>query len=206
MSLARCWPRSSSTSASQARRPPRAGQQAAPAPTHCSGPSAAVPGLHCPAALRLPPPLAVWLINYKHFLSWKPFPGSWIPDPSTVEFSVAKATFYFKVAPACHPCRWWFHLSLLPLLPLAGTAPPCCHPPANCQLLPATCHPPPPSAAACCPPPTESPPPPLLCARWLWRWLWPPSPRASPPSSPPAWRWAPARWPSATPSCASCPA
>ncbi|EFN55787.1 hypothetical protein CHLNCDRAFT_145247 [Chlorella variabilis] len=66
----------------------------------CSGPSAAVPGLHCPAALRLPPPLAVWLINYKHFLSWKPFPGSWIPDPSTVEFSVAKATFYFKVAVA----------------------------------------------------------------------------------------------------------
>jgi hypothetical protein len=44
--------------------------------------------------------IAVWLINYRHFLSWKPFPGSWIPDPSTLEFSVAKATFYFKVAVA----------------------------------------------------------------------------------------------------------
>lgn len=40
---------------------------------------------------------AVWLINYKHFLSWKTLPGSWLPDLSTVEFSVAKATFYFKV-------------------------------------------------------------------------------------------------------------
>ena len=40
---------------------------------------------------------AVWLINYRHFLSWKPLAGSWIPDPSTIEFSVSKATFYFKV-------------------------------------------------------------------------------------------------------------
>lgn len=38
------------------------------------------------------------MINYKHFLSWKTVPGSsWMPDFSTVEFSVAKATFYFKV-------------------------------------------------------------------------------------------------------------
>ena len=44
----------------------------------------------------LPP--AVWLINYRHFLSWKSLPGSsWIPDVTTFEFSVAKATFYFKV-------------------------------------------------------------------------------------------------------------
>ena len=45
-------------------------------------------------------PLAVWLINYRHFLSWKPYPGSWIPDPSTIQFSVGKATFYFKVCGA----------------------------------------------------------------------------------------------------------
>lgn len=44
------------------------------------------------------PPIAVWLINYRHFLSWKSFPGSWIPDPSTLQFSVAKATFYFKAS------------------------------------------------------------------------------------------------------------
>jgi hypothetical protein len=50
-------------------------------------------------ALPLAVARAVWLINYRHFLSWKPFPGSWIPDPSTLEFSVAKATFYFKVLP-----------------------------------------------------------------------------------------------------------
>ena len=41
--------------------------------------------------------IAVWLINYRHFLSWRAYPGSWLPDPSTVEFSIAKATFYFKV-------------------------------------------------------------------------------------------------------------
>ncbi|KAL4853336.1 Calcium-transporting ATPase 2 [Chlorella vulgaris] len=35
--------------------------------------------------------VAVWLINYRHFLSWKSFPGSWIPDPSTLQFSVAVA-------------------------------------------------------------------------------------------------------------------
>ncbi|KAI3437882.1 hypothetical protein D9Q98_000327 [Chlorella vulgaris] len=44
--------------------------------------------------------VAVWLINYRHFLSWKSFPGSWIPDPSTLQFSVAKATFYFKATVA----------------------------------------------------------------------------------------------------------
>ncbi|KAL4420219.1 hypothetical protein ABPG77_011043 [Micractinium sp. CCAP 211/92] len=45
--------------------------------------------------------IAVWVINYRHFLSWKTLPGStWVPDLSTLEFSVAKATFYFKVAVA----------------------------------------------------------------------------------------------------------
>lgn len=45
-------------------------------------------------------PAAVWVINYRHFLSWKALPGStWVPDLSTLEFSVAKATFYFKVRP-----------------------------------------------------------------------------------------------------------
>lgn len=44
--------------------------------------------------------IAVWLINYKHFISWKSYPGSWVPNPATVEFSIAKATFYFKVAVA----------------------------------------------------------------------------------------------------------
>lgn len=39
----------------------------------------------------------VWLINYHHFLSWKTLPGSRLPDLSTVQFSLAKATFYFKV-------------------------------------------------------------------------------------------------------------
>jgi P-type Ca2+ transporter type 2C len=43
----------------------------------------------------------VWVININHFVSWRPLPGwSWIPDPSTIQFSLAKATFYFKVAVA----------------------------------------------------------------------------------------------------------
>jgi hypothetical protein len=46
----------------------------------------------------------VWVINYRHFLSWKPLAGSWIPDPSTIEFSVSKATFYFKVG--AWVCGW----------------------------------------------------------------------------------------------------
>ena len=45
--------------------------------------------------------ILVWLINVHHFLSFKTLPGSnWIPDWSTVQFSLAKATFYFKVAVA----------------------------------------------------------------------------------------------------------
>jgi Ca2+-transporting ATPase len=43
----------------------------------------------------------VWVINIHHFLSYKTLPGStWIPDLSTIQFSLAKATFYFKVAVA----------------------------------------------------------------------------------------------------------
>jgi len=45
--------------------------------------------------------ILVWVINIHHFLSYKTLPGStWIPDLSTVQFSLAKATFYFKVAVA----------------------------------------------------------------------------------------------------------
>lgn len=45
--------------------------------------------------------VAVWVINYHHFLSWKTLPGSsYIPDTTTIEFSLARCTFYFKVAVA----------------------------------------------------------------------------------------------------------
>lgn len=45
--------------------------------------------------------ILVWLINIHHFLSFKTLPGSsWIPDVSTLTFSLSKATFYFKVAVA----------------------------------------------------------------------------------------------------------
>jgi P-type Ca2+ transporter type 2C len=45
--------------------------------------------------------ILVWVINIHHFLSYKTLPGStWIPDLSTIQFSLAKATFYFKVAVA----------------------------------------------------------------------------------------------------------
>ena len=45
--------------------------------------------------------VAVWLINYHHFLSWKVVPGStWIPDLNSIEFSLSRCTFYFKVAVA----------------------------------------------------------------------------------------------------------
>ena len=46
----------------------------------------------------------MWLINYKHFLSWKTLPDSVLPDLSTVQFSVAKATFYFKVGTSVGSC------------------------------------------------------------------------------------------------------
>ena len=44
--------------------------------------------------------VTVWLINYHHFLSWKPLPDSILPDLSTVTFSLAKCTYYFKIAVA----------------------------------------------------------------------------------------------------------
>ena len=44
--------------------------------------------------------ILVWLINIHHFLSFKRIPNSWLPDTTTIEFSFAKATFYFKVAVA----------------------------------------------------------------------------------------------------------
>eukprot|EP00887_Chlorella_sp_A99_P001879 scaffold19.g1879.t1 len=40
--------------------------------------------------------VGVWLINWRHFMTFKTYGGSWVPDPSTVQFSLAKATFYFK--------------------------------------------------------------------------------------------------------------
>lgn len=43
---------------------------------------------------------AVWVINYSHFVSWKPFPGSFIPDLGTVTFSMGRAIYYFKIAVA----------------------------------------------------------------------------------------------------------
>jgi Ca2+-transporting ATPase len=74
--------------------------------THRSPPAAACscPALCLPACLRGCCVPAVWVINYRHFLSWKPLAGSWIPDPSTIEFSVSKATFYFKVG--AWVCGW----------------------------------------------------------------------------------------------------
>jgi hypothetical protein len=42
--------------------------------------------------------VAVWAINYRHFISWEPLPGWFgLPDPATITFSAAKCTFYFKV-------------------------------------------------------------------------------------------------------------
>ena len=44
--------------------------------------------------------VTVWLINYHHFLSWEQKPGSFVPDWSTVRFSVSTCTYYFKIAVA----------------------------------------------------------------------------------------------------------
>lgn len=44
--------------------------------------------------------VTVWLINYHHFLSWKALPDSILPDVSSVTFSLAKCTYYFKIAVA----------------------------------------------------------------------------------------------------------
>lgn len=42
----------------------------------------------------------VWAINYKHFLSWKNYKGSFIPNLATVEFSLSGCIYYFKIAVA----------------------------------------------------------------------------------------------------------
>jgi len=42
----------------------------------------------------------VWVINYENFVDWKTEAGSWLPDPSTVEFSTARCIYYFKIAVA----------------------------------------------------------------------------------------------------------
>ena len=43
----------------------------------------------------------VWVINYHHFLSWETVKGStWIPDWSTVRFSLGSCIYYFKIAVA----------------------------------------------------------------------------------------------------------
>ena len=43
----------------------------------------------------------VWVINYHHFLSWEPVKGStWMPDWSTVRFSLGSCIYYFKIAVA----------------------------------------------------------------------------------------------------------
>ena len=42
----------------------------------------------------------VWAINYKHFLSWKNYPDSFLPDPSTIQFSLSGCIYYFKIAVA----------------------------------------------------------------------------------------------------------
>lgn len=44
--------------------------------------------------------ILVWLININHFMSFEYVGSTWLPDTSTISFSFAKATFYFKVAVA----------------------------------------------------------------------------------------------------------
>ncbi|KAK9865269.1 hypothetical protein WJX84_000813, partial [Apatococcus fuscideae] len=44
--------------------------------------------------------VTVWVINYHHFLSWERAPGSILPAWGSVRFSLAKCTYYFKIAVA----------------------------------------------------------------------------------------------------------
>ena len=44
--------------------------------------------------------MLVWVINYRYFLFWKTDPETSLPDWSTVHFSLAKCTYYFKIAVA----------------------------------------------------------------------------------------------------------
>jgi len=40
----------------------------------------------------------VWAINYHHFVTIVWVPGSFLPDWSASTFSLAKCTYYFKIA------------------------------------------------------------------------------------------------------------
>lgn len=43
----------------------------------------------------------VWVINYHHFLSWDTVKGSsWVPDFTTIRFSLNSCIYYFKIAVA----------------------------------------------------------------------------------------------------------
>lgn len=44
--------------------------------------------------------VTVWVINYHHFLSWERAPGSILPAWGSIRFSLAKCTYYFKIAVA----------------------------------------------------------------------------------------------------------
>ena len=44
--------------------------------------------------------MLVWVINYRYFLFWKTDPETGLPDWRTVHFSLAKCTYYFKIAVA----------------------------------------------------------------------------------------------------------
>ena len=62
--------------------------------THTAEPSAAAQVIFAVCVL-------VWVINYHHFLSWETVKGStWMPDWSTVTFSLGSCIYYFKIAVA----------------------------------------------------------------------------------------------------------
>eukprot|EP00955_Chlamydomonas_euryale_P007285 77239-Chlamydomonas_euryale.AAC.6 len=44
--------------------------------------------------------VVVWVINYHNYLFWKNYPGTIIPDPTTITISVSKAIYYLKIAVA----------------------------------------------------------------------------------------------------------
>ena len=44
--------------------------------------------------------ILVWLTNYKSFIHWEYLGNSYMPDFSTLTFSVTKCTYYFKIAVA----------------------------------------------------------------------------------------------------------
>lgn len=40
----------------------------------------------------------MWAINYHHFITFSWPPGAWLPDWGASTFSLAKCTYYFKIA------------------------------------------------------------------------------------------------------------